>query len=79
MGIPVVANQGVGDVAEIVKEIQGGVLFDADQVNYDALSAELLEKLPTFDEHAISENTRRRLDLKEAVKQYITLYKELGI
>jgi glycosyltransferase involved in cell wall biosynthesis len=76
-GLPVVANSGVGDVAEIVRESGAGVVvdrFDADA--YRTAIATLDGMHPSAAD--IREAGRRWFDLATGITRYDAIYRRLG-
>lgn len=77
MGLPVVTNAGVGDVAEVVAEIGGGVvLTELDEQGY----RRSVEQLPVFlgrDAAELRERARRVYGLEHGVAAYADLYRLL--
>lgn len=78
MGIPVFANNGVGDIAQIIAQTQGGVVLP--NLEPATLQTAIQRSLPQWL-HSQPENIRYRAldyyDLKKAVEQYANIYKRL--
>ena len=75
-GLPVVANSGVGDVAEIVRDCRAGVVvdgFDAESLHQAATTAARLATSP----EAIRTAARRWFDLGQGVARYDAIYRSL--
>lgn len=76
MGIPVITNSGVGDVAQIVRSCDGGLVLNSfSQEAYDEVAA----SLETFPAKAqkIREAAQQIYSLDNAVQSYIALYKKI--
>ena len=76
MGIPLITNCGIGDVAEIVKRYNSGVLIkDLNQENYSRYS-EMIEDIP-FDSQKIRDGAKEYYSLEIAVKKYAKVYQSI--
>jgi glycosyltransferase involved in cell wall biosynthesis len=76
MGIPVICNRGVGDVAESVEGHSVGWVLDALQVEeYDRVIAKV--DLTAFDATQIRAAALAQYSLKEGVRQYAGVYQRL--
>ncbi len=76
MGIPVVTNSGVGDVAEIVEKYQSGIVIkNLDKNNYDSCA----EKLCTtnFDAKKIRAGAQAFYSLENAIQKYLKVYSHI--
>ncbi len=77
MGIPVITNDGVGDIAQIVNEFQSGiVLEDLKKKNFIELSNKLFNGIE-FDKKAIREGAKKYYNLDIAIDKYNQIYKEI--
>ncbi|MFT3978940.1 MAG: glycosyltransferase [Ferruginibacter sp.] len=77
MGIPVITNSGVGDVAEIVEKYNDGyVLTDFNDKAYEEI-ADNISARPSFDRERIREGALEFYSLNEAVKKYISIYQSI--
>jgi len=76
MGLPVITNYGVGDVAAIVEEFDSGiVLKKLDKNNYDNAAAQLLWS--TFDAQRIRSGARAFYSLDHALQKYREVYRSI--
>ena len=76
MGLPVLANAGVGDVAEILKETGGGVAVESfDSSAYDAAIDALSHLSGAPNERR--ENARGWFDLRTGIDAYDRIYRRL--
>lgn len=76
MGIPVITNSGVGDVAAIVHSCEGGIVVDEfSQPAYNAVA----DALENFQQHPqkIRAAAEQIYSLDKAVQSYIELYKKI--
>ena len=76
MGIPVVTNSGVGDVAEIVEKYQSGIVIkNLDKNNYDSYA----EKLCTtnYDAKRIRAGAQAFYSLENAIQKYLKVYSHI--
>lgn len=77
MGIPVIVNGGVGDVAEIVQQAQAGeVLYAFDEAAYQ----QVIESIPAMlrkDPAAIREKITPIYDLAKGIEAYQAAYRQV--
>lgn len=76
-GLPIVANSGVGDVAEIVRNCQAGVVVDQFDPASLRQAAEAVAVLPTGPDQ-IRTAARGWFDLEEGVERYDRIYRDLA-
>ena len=77
MGIPVIANSGVGDVKEIVGKYQSGFVVDEFS---DAAFNEVIDKVlsyNSFNKKAIRKGAEDVYSLQNAVESYSGLYHQI--
>ena len=76
MNIPVIANDGVGDVGKILKHTEGGALITefSDKAYLDALDTILISKNIGF---SIREKSKTYYDLTQGVEKYAKIYNRL--
>ncbi len=73
MGIPVITNDGVGDVTDIVEKSNAGiVLKELNESNYDLAIQDLRNKL--FDRKSIRQAALEYYDLEKAAESYRSIY-----
>lgn len=73
MGIPVICNSGVGDVAEVIQEAQAGILVQHISENgFEEAFAEWNRK--SFSDSKIIEYAHRKMELQVAVAKYEKIY-----
>ena len=76
MNIPVIANDGVGDVGKIMDDIQGGVLIN--DFTTEAYDLGLMELLKWENKHeTIREKSKKYYDLTQGVEKYLKIYTQL--
>ena len=78
MGIPVIANSGVGDVKEIIEKYEAGLVIDTfteDAMNQLADAA--IDKKTAFDAHKIREGAKEFYNLEKTVQTYKEVYKKI--
>jgi glycosyltransferase involved in cell wall biosynthesis len=74
MGIPVITNGGVGDVAEIVHDYKAGyVVTDFSDAAYSTV-IEKIQQHNTFDKKAIREGAAAFYALSNAIEKYLKVY-----
>ena len=73
MGIPVITNSGVGDVAEIVEKYQSGIVIkNLDKKNYDDCAEKLVSV--DYDAKKIRAGAEAFYSLENAIKKYLKVY-----
>jgi glycosyltransferase involved in cell wall biosynthesis len=76
-GIPVYANDGIGDATELLHDVGGGhVLPDFSEASIERAAQEFPNMLKT-DGMALREKARQRLDLELAIRAYSQIYADL--
>lgn len=76
MGIPVIANSGVGDVKDIIQQYNGGFVVDDFSVgSFDKVIEQLENTI--FDKEAIRKGAIEFYALEKAVATYASLYEEI--
>ena len=78
IGLPVIANSGVGDVADVLKQSGAGIAIEAfDPVAYRAAidAVDRLDKSP----EKIREGARRWFDLRSGTESYSAIYRRLSL
>jgi hypothetical protein len=74
MGIPVITNSGVGDVAEIVEKYKGGYVLDEFSSASMNTVGEKLMANNSFDKTAIRDGAKEIYALENAVEKYRKVY-----
>ncbi|MCU0428446.1 MAG: glycosyltransferase [Cytophagaceae bacterium] len=77
MGIPVVCNAKVGDVASIVETTQGGISLRNLNVTEYVQTVAQLDELIALDRNTIRENSFAYYDLNVAISRYSEVYAAL--
>lgn len=78
MGIPVITNKGVGDVENIMEQVNGGLVLDFSKpINWQEVANQIPALLQLSSER-ISSLTSNLLSLNQAIKTYHELYAELS-
>jgi glycosyltransferase involved in cell wall biosynthesis len=77
MGIPVITNGGVGDVAEIVQSTQSGIVINefTDKVFETAIYE--IENCKEYDKSAIRAGAQKWYSLDNAIEKYTRIYKAI--
>jgi glycosyltransferase involved in cell wall biosynthesis len=76
MGLPLITNSGVGDVAEIVKNYESGEVIDSFTIDsYDVAIKTLLNT--AYDKAGIRKGAYEVYSLDGALKSYAAVYKKL--
>lgn len=77
MGIPVITNNGVGDIAQIVNDSHSGiVLQNLNENNFLELATKLSNR-NDFDKKAIREGAKKYYNLENAIHKYQQIYAEI--
>lgn len=76
-GIPAICNQGVGDVAEVVHDLDAGWVLDADSDAALAEAANLLDTIADKGGKTLRESARVYLGLEVAAQRYRSVYLKL--
>jgi glycosyltransferase involved in cell wall biosynthesis len=76
MGLPVITNSGVGDVADIVNRYQSGIIIN--EFN-EKVYGDVADKLLTskFDRERIRQGAKEFYSLQGALEKYSSVYKKL--
>lgn len=74
MGIPVITNSGVGDVADIVKKYNSGIILKKLTGDEYLKTAQFLSKKDPFERNAIREGAKNYFSLENAVNEYRNIY-----
>lgn len=77
LGLPVVTNGGVGDVAEIVADVAAGVVIDRFDENAYRGAIDRLEAL-TIDPQRIRTNSLPWFDVQMGIDRYDAIYRQLA-
>jgi glycosyltransferase involved in cell wall biosynthesis len=78
LGVPVLCNSGVGDVAEIVNELEIGMVVDLASTESVSRALTGYRKLADLDRIALRDRARPALGLEFAARQYRALYEALS-
>jgi len=77
MGVPVIANAGVGDIAEIIRETGAGAIVDS--FDRDSLSAAIARaEAAARDPASIRAAAVRHFALQAGVERYDAIYRAIG-
>jgi len=74
MGIPVITNSGVGDVADIVKKYNSGIVLEKLTEDNYLKTAQFLSQEDPFERNTIREGAENYFSLGNAVKKYRNIY-----
>ncbi len=74
MGIPVITNSGVGDVAEIVEKNNSGIVLHELNDGQFEKAAETISKKIFFDKNAIRNGAKEYYNLEKAIEKYKKIY-----
>ena len=74
MGIPLITNSGVGDVAEIVKKYHSGLVMDGFTEDiYEKIASEIAAH-KIFDKEEIKRGAKEFYSLEKAIEKYTRIY-----
>lgn len=76
MGIPVITNEGVGDVASIVEKYHSGIVLN-EMNDKEFISALNKIEEASFDYHKIRDGAIEYYSLDKAIEKYRKIYKEI--
>ena len=77
LGIPVITNAGVGDLADIITTSRSGlVLKDLNEKEFQVTADKIVEK-KFFDKNIIRNAAMEYYDLDNAIKKYSEIYQEI--
>jgi hypothetical protein len=77
MGIPVITNAGVGDVEEISKKYNAGiVLKDMNTQEFEKAALQIAEG-KTFNKEEIIAGAKEYYNLENAIQKYLYVYKKI--
>lgn len=77
MGIPVITNEGVGDVADIVATTHSGLLLkELNEKEFKVVADKIAQKT-TIDKSIIRNAAMEYYNLENAIKKYAEIYKEI--
>ena len=74
MGIPVICNNGVGDIDEIVIKYNSGVVVSTDEITSLNIQ-DILQK--SFKKEEIRKGGIDYFSLKQGIELYLSIYKKL--
>lgn len=77
MGIPVITNEGVGDVADIVATTHSGLLLKELNEKEFKVVADKIAQETTIDKSIIRNAAMEYYNLENAIKKYAEIYKEI--
>jgi glycosyltransferase involved in cell wall biosynthesis len=77
MGLPVLANTGVGDVAEVLRQSRAGIAVDRFGPGAYRTAIDALDRLPLSSED-IRREGRRWFDLEQGIALYDAIYRRLA-
>lgn len=74
LGIPVIANSGIGDTDSIIMNSDTGVIINLEDSSSIIKCINNIDLVSTFDKKLIRERGRKIFDLHEGVKRYEEIY-----
>lgn len=77
MGIPVITNEGVGDVSDIVKKYDSGYVIPSLESREYIAIADRIAAGAKFDGDAIRKGAKEFYSLDGAILKYLTVYKRI--
>ena len=79
MGIPVICNDGVGDVKEIVEKYKAGIVFSSLDVDEFRNAANTILKEEYFDKALMMNGAKEYYDLELGIEKYDGIYSKLTV
>ena len=77
MGIPLICNEGVGDVGEIISQTRTGICISLLTKESFESAVDKLNELATLDSQKISEAAKRFFSLEAGIEKYDRIYRGL--
>ena len=77
MGIPIITNSGVGDVAEIVIKYNSGIVIKELNKGEYQKAADLISDNSLFEKNSIRKTAKEIYDLNFAIEKYKTIYNQI--
>ena len=77
MGVPVIANEGVGDSTEVIKRYKSGLLVDLKEENSMQKTIDQFDKLVSLNKREIRKGAIDFFSLEEGVNKYDSIYKKI--
>jgi glycosyltransferase involved in cell wall biosynthesis len=78
MGIPVIANSGVGDVKEIIEKYEAGFVLDNfTPAEMEKIIDKAIDTKTKFDRNKIREGAKDFYNLEKTVATYKQVYKKI--
>ncbi len=77
LGIPVITNAGVGDVADIVEKYQSGIVMKDLNEKEFLSAADSMSKGISFDKSAIRNGAKECYNLDRAIEKYHEMYQKI--
>jgi len=77
MGIPVITNSGVGDVAEIVEKYHSGIVLNELNPSKFEYAADLIHGTNNFDRNEIRKGAKEFYNLDNAIEKYREIYNQV--
>jgi len=77
MGIPIIVNSGVGDVAEITLEVKGGYVINNFTDNAFLSAIDDIHRLLKSNRNEIRLNASKTLNLAAGIDKYFSVYNNL--
>ncbi|MDY0160272.1 MAG: glycosyltransferase [Bacteroidales bacterium] len=78
MGIPIIVNSGVGDVAEITDKFNAGFVINNFENDQFEVTINQIPSLLKFDRNSIRRETSKMFNLESAIQKYFNIYEKLG-
>ncbi len=75
MGIPVITNEGVGDVADIVKKYNAGIVLPELNEKEFRQAADMIIGDKIFNPEEIRKGAKDFYDLTSAIEKYVKVYR----
>ena len=77
MGIPVITNGGVGDVAEIVQSTNSGIVINEFTDEVFEIAIDEIVNHKNYDTAAIRQGAVKWYSLENAIEKYSRIYKSI--
>jgi glycosyltransferase involved in cell wall biosynthesis len=77
MGIPIICNTGVGDIARIMDDARAGIALEAFNTSAYQQACQQFDRIRALPAHHIKKGAATWYSLEEGVKRYAEVYRKL--
>ena len=77
MGIPLITNNGVGDVETIVERYHSGIVIEEFTATEFSKASQQIASAPGYDKEGIRQGAKAFYSLDAAIEKYISIYNRI--